>query len=47
MTAQSLSALLQQTTRAQCLQMAEAAYRQGKRDANEAIALVLEELGRK
>lgn len=45
MTAQSLSTLLQQTTREQCLQMAEAAYRQGKRDANEAIALVLEELG--
>ena len=45
LTAQSLATLLQNTTRAQCQQMAEAAYQQGRRDANEAIAQVLEELG--
>jgi UDP-N-acetylglucosamine--N-acetylmuramyl-(pentapeptide) pyrophosphoryl-undecaprenol N-acetylglucosamine transferase len=43
--AQSLATLLQHITRAQCLQMAEAAYQQGRRDANDAIAQVLEELG--
>ena len=42
----ALAALLQTLTRERCLQMAEAAYAQGRRDANEAIALVLEELGR-
>ncbi len=41
----TLATLLQTLTRERCLQMAEAAYAQGKRDANEAIALVLEELG--
>jgi len=46
MTAQSLAALLQNTTRAGCQQQAQAAYRQGKREANAAIAAVLEELGR-
>ncbi|WP_293777101.1 undecaprenyldiphospho-muramoylpentapeptide beta-N-acetylglucosaminyltransferase [uncultured Oxalicibacterium sp.] len=39
-----LADLLQRMTRAQCQQMAEAAYEQGRRDANEAIANVLEEL---
>lgn len=43
---ESLASLLQTLTRERCLQMAEAAYAQGRRDANEAIALVLEELGR-
>jgi UDP-N-acetylglucosamine--N-acetylmuramyl-(pentapeptide) pyrophosphoryl-undecaprenol N-acetylglucosamine transferase len=42
----TLATLLQTLTRERCLQMAEAAYAQGRRDANEAIALVLEELGR-
>jgi UDP-N-acetylglucosamine--N-acetylmuramyl-(pentapeptide) pyrophosphoryl-undecaprenol N-acetylglucosamine transferase len=41
----TLATLLQTLTRERCLQMAEAAYAQGRRDANEAIALVLEELG--
>jgi UDP-N-acetylglucosamine--N-acetylmuramyl-(pentapeptide) pyrophosphoryl-undecaprenol N-acetylglucosamine transferase len=41
----ALATLLQTLTRERCLQMAEAAYAQGRRDANEAIALVLEELG--
>lgn len=45
LTAPSLAAALQTTTRAHCLQMAEAAYQQGKREANQAIAQVLEELG--
>jgi UDP-N-acetylglucosamine--N-acetylmuramyl-(pentapeptide) pyrophosphoryl-undecaprenol N-acetylglucosamine transferase len=42
----TLADLLQTLTRERCLQMAEAAYANGRRDANEAIALVLEELGR-
>lgn len=46
LTPDALATLLQSLTRAQCLQMAEAAYAQGRRDANEAIALVLEALGR-
>lgn len=46
LTPDALATLLQSMTRAQCLQMAEAAYAQGRRDANEAIALVLEALGR-
>lgn len=45
LTAQSLATVLQNMTRARCLQLAQAAYRQGRRDANEAIARVLEELG--
>jgi UDP-N-acetylglucosamine--N-acetylmuramyl-(pentapeptide) pyrophosphoryl-undecaprenol N-acetylglucosamine transferase len=45
LSAQSLATALQHITRERCLQMAEAAYQQGKRDANDAIALVLEELG--
>lgn len=46
MTAQSLATLLQNITRAACQQQAQAAYQQGKRDANATIAAVLEELGR-
>ena len=45
LSAQSLATALQTITREHCLQMAEAAYGQGRRDANQAIALVLEELG--
>jgi UDP-N-acetylglucosamine--N-acetylmuramyl-(pentapeptide) pyrophosphoryl-undecaprenol N-acetylglucosamine transferase len=41
----SLAALLNEMTRERCLQTAEAAYRQGRRDANDAIAGVLEALG--
>ncbi len=41
----ALAALLKEMTRERCLQMADAAYRQGRRDANEAIAGVLEALG--
>ena len=45
--AQSLAALLQKISRSQCQQMAQAAYLQGKRDANASIAQVLEELGKR
>ena len=45
LSAVSLATLLQNTTRTQCQHMAEAAYQQGRRDANDAIAQVLEELG--
>lgn len=45
LTPANLADLLQTLTRERCLQMAEAAYANGRRDANEAIALVLEELG--
>ncbi len=41
----SLAKLLNDMTRERCLQMADAAYRQGRRDANDAIAAVLEQLG--
>jgi UDP-N-acetylglucosamine--N-acetylmuramyl-(pentapeptide) pyrophosphoryl-undecaprenol N-acetylglucosamine transferase len=41
---QKLAQLLQTTTRDDCLRMAEAAQAVGRRDANEAIAQVLEEL---
>jgi UDP-N-acetylglucosamine--N-acetylmuramyl-(pentapeptide) pyrophosphoryl-undecaprenol N-acetylglucosamine transferase len=41
---QGLAQLLQTTTRDDCLRMAEAAQAVGRRDANEAIAQVLEEL---
>ena len=44
LTPDSLAALLQSLNRAACLQMAQAAYEQGRRDANEAIAQVLERL---
>ncbi|WP_020655505.1 undecaprenyldiphospho-muramoylpentapeptide beta-N-acetylglucosaminyltransferase [Massilia niastensis] len=41
---QRLASLLQTTTRDDCLAMAQAARQAGKRDANEAIAQVLEQL---
>lgn len=44
MTAENLSLLLQTLTREECLTMALAAYAVGRRDANEMIADVLEEL---
>lgn len=47
MTAENLSILLQTLTRQQCLTMALAAYAIGRRDANEVIADVLEELASK
>ncbi|WP_025918011.1 undecaprenyldiphospho-muramoylpentapeptide beta-N-acetylglucosaminyltransferase [Herminiimonas sp. CN] len=47
MTAENLSVLLQTLTRRECLTMALAAYAIGRRDANEMIADVLEELASK
>ena len=44
LTAQGLAALLQTLTRADCERMAVAAHAVGKRDANDAIAAVLEQL---
>lgn len=44
MTAERLAALLQKLTRDACLKMAQAAHENGRRDANEAIAKVLEQL---
>ena len=44
LTPQRLVALLNDTTREGCVAMAEAAYRQGRRDANETIADILEKL---
>ncbi|AKZ61347.1 UDP-N-acetylglucosamine--N-acetylmuramyl-(pentapeptide) pyrophosphoryl-UDP N-acetylglucosamine transferase [Herbaspirillum hiltneri N3] len=44
LTPDSLAALLQKMDRPACLQMALAAYEQGRRNANEAIAQVLERL---
>lgn len=44
LSAASLATLLQNITREQCQQMAIAAHQQGRRDANEAIANVIEEL---
>lgn len=44
LSAQSVAALLETLTRAACLAMATAAREVGKRDANDAIAIVLEEL---
>ena len=46
LTPATLADLLQTLTRERCLQMAEAAYANGRRDANEAIAQVLEALGK-
>jgi UDP-N-acetylglucosamine--N-acetylmuramyl-(pentapeptide) pyrophosphoryl-undecaprenol N-acetylglucosamine transferase len=43
----SLATLLQATSRAQCLAMAQAAQAVGKRDANDAIANILEQLAMK
>jgi len=45
LTPDSLAALLQSLNRAACLQMAQAAYEQGRRDANEAIAQVTGKIG--
>ncbi len=45
--AQGLASLLQKTTRDDCLAMAQAAAKVGKRDANEAIARELEKLSEK
>jgi UDP-N-acetylglucosamine--N-acetylmuramyl-(pentapeptide) pyrophosphoryl-undecaprenol N-acetylglucosamine transferase len=42
---EALASLIKTMTRERCLHMADAAYRHGKRDANEAIAQVLETLG--
>jgi UDP-N-acetylglucosamine--N-acetylmuramyl-(pentapeptide) pyrophosphoryl-undecaprenol N-acetylglucosamine transferase len=47
MTPQKMAELLQSMTRERCLAMAQAAYRIGRREANEAIANVLEELANK
>ncbi|EJN02865.1 hypothetical protein PMI40_03017 [Herbaspirillum sp. YR522] len=44
LTPQALAGLLQKMDRAACQAMAQAAYEQGRRDANEAIARVLEGL---
>jgi UDP-N-acetylglucosamine--N-acetylmuramyl-(pentapeptide) pyrophosphoryl-undecaprenol N-acetylglucosamine transferase len=44
LTPDHVAALLQDMTRETCLRMAQAAYRLGQREANEAIANVLEEL---
>lgn len=44
LSAQRLADLLQDMTREKCLQMAQAAYANGRRDANAAIADVLEKL---
>ena len=44
MTPRSVAELLQKLTRAECQKMAEAAYENGRRDANDAIANVLEQL---
>jgi UDP-N-acetylglucosamine--N-acetylmuramyl-(pentapeptide) pyrophosphoryl-undecaprenol N-acetylglucosamine transferase len=44
LTADRLANLLQTTTRESCRKMAQAAYENGRRDANEAIANVLEKL---
>jgi UDP-N-acetylglucosamine--N-acetylmuramyl-(pentapeptide) pyrophosphoryl-undecaprenol N-acetylglucosamine transferase len=44
LTAERLAALLKTMTRETCLKMAEAAYENGRRDANDAIAAVLEKL---
>jgi UDP-N-acetylglucosamine--N-acetylmuramyl-(pentapeptide) pyrophosphoryl-undecaprenol N-acetylglucosamine transferase len=44
LTPQRLATLLMETTREGCVAMAQAAYRQGRRDANETIADILEKL---
>ncbi len=45
LSAAALATLIQNITRNDCLQMAQAAYGLGKRDANSSIAHVIEELG--
>jgi len=44
--ADALASLLRDMTRERCLQLAEHAYQQGKRDANDTIAGVVEDLGK-
>jgi UDP-N-acetylglucosamine--N-acetylmuramyl-(pentapeptide) pyrophosphoryl-undecaprenol N-acetylglucosamine transferase len=44
---EALASLIKTITRERCLQMAEAAYANGKREANEAIAQIIEKLGSK
>jgi UDP-N-acetylglucosamine--N-acetylmuramyl-(pentapeptide) pyrophosphoryl-undecaprenol N-acetylglucosamine transferase len=44
LTAKTLANLLQSLTRAQCAEMAQAAYSNGRRDANQAIAAILEQV---
>lgn len=44
--AESLAGLLQVMQRGECLQLAEAAYRLGQREANQTIAAVLEQLAK-
>jgi UDP-N-acetylglucosamine--N-acetylmuramyl-(pentapeptide) pyrophosphoryl-undecaprenol N-acetylglucosamine transferase len=44
---EALASLIKTSTRARCLQLAEAAYANGKREANEAIAQIIEKLGSK
>jgi UDP-N-acetylglucosamine--N-acetylmuramyl-(pentapeptide) pyrophosphoryl-undecaprenol N-acetylglucosamine transferase len=44
LTPQRLATLLTDMTRENCVALAEAAYRQGRRDANETIADILEKL---
>jgi UDP-N-acetylglucosamine--N-acetylmuramyl-(pentapeptide) pyrophosphoryl-undecaprenol N-acetylglucosamine transferase len=46
LTPQRLAQLLQELRREKCLAMAQAAYEQGRRDANDAIAQVLEEMAK-
>jgi UDP-N-acetylglucosamine--N-acetylmuramyl-(pentapeptide) pyrophosphoryl-undecaprenol N-acetylglucosamine transferase len=46
LTAASLAQLLQQITRQDCMTMAQAAYSNGRRDANDAIANVLEQVAK-
>ena len=41
---QALAAMLREITRGQCLQLAQAAWQQGQREANAAIAAVLEDI---
>ncbi|WP_395007627.1 undecaprenyldiphospho-muramoylpentapeptide beta-N-acetylglucosaminyltransferase [Undibacterium sp.] len=44
LTAQKLAELIQSMQRERCLQLAQAAYQMGKRDANQTIARILEDL---
>jgi UDP-N-acetylglucosamine--N-acetylmuramyl-(pentapeptide) pyrophosphoryl-undecaprenol N-acetylglucosamine transferase len=44
---EALASLIKTITRERCLQMAEAAYAEGKREANESIAQIIEKLGSK
>jgi UDP-N-acetylglucosamine--N-acetylmuramyl-(pentapeptide) pyrophosphoryl-undecaprenol N-acetylglucosamine transferase len=44
---EALASLIKTITRERCLQMGEAAYANGKREANESIAQIIEKLGSK